>query len=473
MAYLGGGFTSAVAAAGNAILSGKELQERDEDIQLKKQQIAMGQIAVQNAQRQQQTQATVGAFLSSEAQKDASSFTDPAKSAQLYEKAAGLALQGGDFVSANEMGELAKGKMQEAKEQLVVAAQQKHQKQEDLATTADDYSTNPTPEGAKDLMRKAIDAGVNPTSIPMPGTPQWGTWVNSQKQAAMDSKSRAELAEKAQEFTQRQQQQKEEFQIRQQDLQFQRQNNAMLKEAMVGIARDRLDLERQKATSSPKETANEKNTSKAIIASASEGVRGLHVIGALDSDQTAGPFAGLHDGTILDAVAKTGTNAMTSDDAQIYHTAAAGMGLEVSRALTLGGGRGANQATINEMQNIIEAHPGDSKATALFKYATAADIIRNRLESMTPPQDSVQEANRQKLLKDLSKIPAPSDIIKAVKSPKERSKMLAAQGSMANVQEQMAAESGTGLPGAPDIGAGTNVPPIPPANIQSLLDKYK
>lgn len=460
------GFLSNLAhAAGQNLLYGQEFQRKQEDIELNKQRIAMGQIALQNAQRQQQTQATVGAFLSSEAAKDASAFTDPAKSAQLYEKAAGVALQNGDFQSANEMGELAKGKMAEAKEQLVVAAQAKHQKMEDLATTADSYTSNPTADGAKELMRKAIDAGVNPTSIPMPGTPQWGTWVNEQKKAGMDSKSRADLAQKAYDANAnrelRLQEHADSIALRQQSMQ----QNAMLREAMISIRRQELqdrEAERAaKAAAPAKETANEKNTTKAIIASASEGVRGLHVIGALDSDQTAGPFAGLHDGTILDAVAKTGTNAMTTDDAQIYHTAAAGMGLEVSRALTLGGGRGANQATINEMQNIIEAHPGDSKATALFKYANAADIIRNRLESMTPPQDSVQEANRQRLLKDLSKIPAPADIIKAVKNPKERSKMLAAQGSMANVQDKMAAESATGLPGTPDSGAGTTAPPLP------------
>ena len=460
------GFLSNLAhAAGQNLLYGQEFQRKQEDIELNKQRIAIGQIALQNAQRQQQTQATVGAFLSSEAAKDASAFTDPAKSAQLYEKAAGVALQNGDFQSANEMGELAKGKMAEAKEQLVVAAQQKHQKMEDLSTTADSYASNPTADGAKELMRKAVDAGVNPTSIPMPGTPQWGTWVNEQKKAGMDSKSRADLAQKAYDTNAnrelRLQEHADSVALRQQSMQ----QNAMLREAMISIRRQELqdrETERAaKAAAPTKETANEKNTTKAIIASASEGVRGLHVIGALDSDQTAGPFAGLHDGTILDAVAKTGTNAMTTDDAQIYHTAAAGMGLEVSRALTLGGGRGANQATINEMQNIIEAHPGDSKATALFKYANAADIIRNRLESMTPPQDSVQEANRQRLLKDLSKIPAPADIIKAVKNPKERSKMLAAQGSMANVQDKMAAESATGLPGSPDAGSGSTAPPLP------------
>ena len=465
MAYLGGGFTSAVAAAGNAILSGKELQQRDDEIQLQKQQMAMGQLALANAQRQQQTQATVGAFLSSEAQKDASSFTDPAKSAQLYEKAAVLALQGGDFVSANEMGELAKGKMQEAKEQLVVAAQQKHQKQEDLAATADDYSTNPTPEGAKDLMRKAIDAGVNPTSIPMPGTPQWGTWVNSQKQAAMDSKSRAELAERANEFTQRQQQQKEEFQIRQADLQAQRQQNAMLKEAMVGIARDRLDVEKQRAAAPHKETAQQINTMQGVIGSAAEAARGLRVVGAMASDQTSGPFQGLNNGTILDSVAKTGGNILTTENQQIYHTATAGLGLEVARTLTLGGGRSANQATIKELQDVITAHPGDTNGTALFKYANAVDIVRNRLESLPTPSDAEMAGKREDLLKQLAKVPTPEQVLSVIKDPKQRTKMISAQSDMSDLSARIVQESGsgaaTGLPGSPDAGAGTTAPPIP------------
>ena len=45
-------------------------------------------------------------------------------------------------------------------------------------------------------MRKAVDAGQDPTTIPLPNTPGFSAWVNTQKLAGMDSSKRAEFTEK-------------------------------------------------------------------------------------------------------------------------------------------------------------------------------------------------------------------------------------------------------------------------------------
>lgn len=456
---MAGFLTNLGLAAGRNILYGQEFQEKQADLDLKKQQLAMGQMAMQRAQQQQATQQAVGSFLASEAAKDQSNLTDPIKAAGEYQKAAGIALRNGDFVSANEMGELAKGKLSEAKEQAATLAQQQQVKKEALAEAADTFVSGQNPEAAKDLMRKAVDAGVNPSTIPMPGTPQFAKWANDQTLASKTAAQRADFVQKAYEMNanreEKQREHADNMQLRQQGMQ----QTAMLREAMIGIQRERLDIAKEKAAAPPKQSANQIAANNAIVASAAEGLRGLKNIGAMSSDATAGPFAGLHDGTILDAIAKSGTQAMTPQDMQVYHVAAAGMGLEVARTLTLGGGRGANQALINEMQNIVEVKPGESKATALFKYTNAADIIRNRLSTLPDTPDAKVAAQRAQLEEDLNKIPTPQDVLKAVKNPKEREKLLGVQSSMAELAGQVSAS--TALPGGPDAGAGTVAPPIP------------
>lgn len=472
-----GFLTNLGLAAGRNILYGQEFQEKQAELDLRKQQVAMGQMAMQQAQRQQQTQQAVGSFLASEAAKDQSNVTDPVKAAQDYQKAAAIALQNGDFTSANTMGELAKGKLNEAKEQSAVLAQQQQKKKEDLAETAEGYAANPTPEAARSLMQKAVDAGVPPSQIPMPGTPQWGSWVNQQTLASKTAAQQADFKQKAYEMDANRQEKQREFKERELDRQAQRQQTALLRESAaedrkmrLDMERERLDMAKEKAAAGPKQSANQIAANNAIVASASEGLRGLKNIGAMSSDATAGPFAGLHDGTILDTIAKTGSQILTPTDMQIYHVAAAGMGLEVARTLTLGGGRGANQSLINEMQSIVEVKPGESKATALFKFSNAADIIRNRLSTLPDTPDPKVAAQRKELEADLDKIPTPQQVLASVKTQKERDHLLGIQGSMADLAGQVAGS--TQLPGGADAGAGSNAPPIP-ANIQSLVDKYR
>jgi hypothetical protein len=320
------------------------------------------------------------------------------------------------------------------------------------------------------MVQAAVNSGEDPSAIPAPGTPQFGTWANRMIRKGMTSKESADYLEKVSENTQRSRERQEEFAQREADRHEQMRQTALLRESAAEdrrmrreMERERLDLEKQRLTQ-PKTSIQAQRDDRAIIASGREAMRGLHVIGAMDNDQTAGPFEGLHNGTILESLSKTGTNTLTPEDMQIYQTATAGLGLEISRAMTLGGGRGANQATINEMQNIVTAHPGDTKATVIFKYANAVDIVRNRLESMSEPSDPTQAKLRQDTLNDLNKIPTPLQVLKTIKDPKQRAALMATQASMADTSAKMEREStagNTGLPGTPDAGAGTSLPPLP------------
>jgi hypothetical protein len=449
---------------GRTLQYGQDYQRGQQQLELEKQQVAMNQQKMAMLANQQKSAQAIGDFLASESAKDNANVTDPLSSSKMYQQAEVLALQNGDFASANEMGKLAREKSQDAKDAMVTQQKQQQMKKETAANAAQDFVAQPSADTAKNLVRSAVDAGVDPLTIPPPNTPQFAAWANKMQLSALDSGKRAEFLEKVQEHAEAAREKREEFAQREADRREQRAQTAMLRESMLNIQRERLDMEKQKLTQ-PRQSAQLQQGDRAIIASSREALRGLNVIGAMSSDQTAGPFTGLHDGTILDSLAKTGTNAITPEDAQIYQTATAGLGLEISRAMTLGGGRGANQSTINEMQNIVTAHPGDTKATVVFKYANAVDIIRNRLESMSEPADPEQAALRKQTLQQLDKIPTPQDVLKAVKDPKQRAKLLSQQSSMANVAAQMVAESSPagaqGLPGAPDSGAGTALPPLP------------
>jgi len=483
MAYLGGTLGSIVAGAGNAIIAGKELQEQDENIQLKKQQIAMGALALQNAQRQQQTQQVVGQFLSSEAAKDQSNVTDPVKAAGMYEKGAAMALQNGDFASADEMGELAKGKLAEAKQQMAVQQQEQQQKKESLASAADDYAANPTPEGYKDLARKAIDAGANPTQIPMPGTPQFASWLNQQQLASKTAAQRADFTQKAYEMDanrrEKQQEHQDNVALRQANMQ----QTAMLREAMLAdrqqalqMERERLDLDKQKfaagGATGQRQSKQEADRVNAVVGNAAEAVRNLDVLSEMKIGTSNTPFANLHDESFLDAVAKAGTNILTPANTQMLASAQGGLVAELTNINVIGPGtRGPTQARIEEMHKALDFQPGSPPIVNLFRFANAADIARVRLKNVPDEllSPSALESKKEQM-EILSKIPTPKQVYKAAQNSPYAAQINTTEASIADVSHELlnmtkpagAKTEGTpGLPGSGTGNASVNVPPLP------------
>lgn len=470
-------------AAGNNILVGQELQERQENIELKKQQVAMGNLAMQQAQRQAATQQAVGSFLQSEQAKDASNFTDPVKAAGEYQKAAGLALQQGDFASANTMQELAKGKLSEAKEAAATLAQQQQVKKEALANAADDYAANPTAEGAKDMMRKAVDAGVNPSTIPMPGTAQWGTWVNQQSLASKTASQRADFMQKAAEKQQDRELKLQEHSDNVQLREAQMKQTAMLREGMMGIQRQNLQLHQDELELRKKELEDkekgvigggaaggrvgvqQQRDTAAIAGAAAEGARNLRNITQFKLGTAGSPFQNLSDHGALDAVARMGTNAFTPDQVQMFQTAGAGLATQVGRVETLGGGRGVNQAQINQLEKQLTPVAGDHPLTQLYKVATGAELLKTRMQNTPPPTNPQMKAQWDKTMAELDKYPTPEAILGVADSQQKRELLNFDKSYSSNldrVRNDVAAHpADEPLPGGADAGAGTSAPPIP------------
>lgn len=509
---MAGFLTNLGLAAGRNILYGQEYQERQADIDLKKQQVQLGQLALQQKQTQMQSQQAIGNFLQSEAQKDTSNITDPAQTAKMYQKAAGLALQSGDFVSANTMEELAKGSMQNAKEQAVVVQQQQQVKKEALANAASDYAANPSSEGAQDLMRKAVDAGVNPSQIPTPGTPQWGSWVNQQSLASKTAAQRADFVQKAYEMDQNRQEKQREHNDNVQLRQAQMAQSAQVREAMINIQKGNLQLrtmeleDRQshRADTAPsvkdfggstyqydptgkvagdrdlpdqgwvkmgeKLTAQQKTGVSRGSYSASEVARSLDKILQFDPGTTGSPFAHLGAKTPLEAMVKIGSNKLTPAQYQAMTVNAAGLGNQIASLESALGGRMAAGTQQQHLQDMAVPQPGDSGYTAAYKVANAKELTITALKHL--PGNYANTAAGKEQIAELEKsVPfSTNQIIDLMKKdPNTKSSDAAIRKMLSDTQkvESNVANAaaglggGTGLPGSGDAGAGLSVPPIP------------
>jgi hypothetical protein len=496
-------------AAGRNILYGQEFQKKQADLELEKQQVQMGQMAMQQAQRQQQTQQAVGGFLASEAAKDQSNVTDPAKASQLYQKAAGMALQQGDFVSANTMEELAKGKLNEAKEQAQVVAQQQQVKKEALANAAEDYSANPTADGAKDLMRKAVDAGIPPSQIPQPGTPQWETWKNQQTLAGKTSAQKADYLREVNKANDDRQEKQREFNIREREVQSHNRETAMLRESMIQIDRERLADSRQARADKAEEKApttktignatyqydpskklegardtadpawvklGEKLTSQQIQGvsrgsfAAAEITRSLGTALKFDPGTTTGPFAHLGAKSPMEAMVKVGANALTPAQFQSMNVNAAGLGNQISSLEASLGGRMAAGTQQAHLQDMAVPQPGDSGYTAAYKIANAKELTLTALKHLPGNFKNTEEGKSQ--IKELEdSVPfSTDDIIKAMKKDPQ-SKKAEAEIRGLIMSSEKAKENITEA--APLLGATGGGGNTPPPDIQSLVDKYR
>lgn len=495
---IGGFFGQLGLAAGRNIEVGIQQDSVQASTALKQQEAAQMKMQTLAMQQHMQSQKAIGDYLHSEQMKDQSSITDPAKSAQMYSKAADMAVQEGDFKSAEEMSSLAKGKLQEAKDAEAYTASKVAKTKDTLSTAAQDYALNPTSEGAAEVARSAVAAGVNPTTIPKPGTPEFKAWANTQALASMDAKSRAQFLEKKQETEARLKETRQAHQDSVAEREAARRDRAAYQSGMLQLRAseiaDRQERSRENAGKAPttkevngktyewdgsgknqgtrdlpdkgwvqiggaKQSVQQQTSTTAIVGSAGEALRGLRVIGSMPAGQSAGAFAGLHDGTILESLGKVGTNVLTPQSYQMYQTASAGLGLELGRILTLGGGRGVNQSQIHEFQNMTTVHPGDTEFQAMFKYANAADVIRNRLSTLPDSTNDKVLKHQKQIEQELEKIPTPEQVIAEAKRHGVDSNVLAHYKNMSSAAQSLRDGSMSGDNSMP-------------ADVASLVNKY-
>lgn len=485
-----GGFLQGLGLSlGNDLLYGQQYQQNQARTELMKAEADQAQMQSQQMQQQMQTQKQLGAFIQSQTQLEGADASNPLMQAQMYSKAAGLAASQGDFASAQEMTKLSENATAEARQQAVDLAQQKAVKNEDLANAADAYSSNPSRDGAMDLVRKAIAAGVNPATIP-PNlqSPEGQAWVNQQKLAGMTSGQRAEFLEKAADTKARrdQQWQVHEDAMAQQNATRQataayRDGMLQLKAAEVASRTDRDpkvvtigngqyefdasgQMKGERLASDPryvklgeKTTAQMENNAKAIGGAAAEATRNLSQMARFPTGTVNSPFAHMTDHEFTTSLAKTGTNIITPEQVQMFQTSSSGLATELSRVMTLGGGRGANQSVINEVKSQITPTAGDTNLEAAYKLSTGAQIVLTRMQSQSAPQDPIAAKKWNDTMSTLSQFPTPEQILNA-STGKEKQKLSHLEGSYNNLLDKI---NGEALPGGADTGAGTNNPPIP------------
>lgn len=488
-----GGFLQGLGLQyGRNLIYGQQFEKEKAQTDLMKSEALIEGTRAQQMQQQVKTQKDLADFISSQTQLDGAQASAPLERARMYNKAATLALQHGDMQSAKEMQDMAASATREGREEITAAAQQQAKAKDDLGNAAQSYAANPTPDSAREMVKSAIAAGVNPATIPLPNSPQWGKWVNEQALAGMNSKDRAEFMQKTADTKARREQQQQDHEDNVSLRLATMQQTASYRDAMIGLKREEIASRADKAPKvidvagaqweydpqaavkgerlgtdpryvklGQKITATQENNITAIAGASAEVARNLTQMARFPTGTVTSPFAHMTDHDFVSALAKTGSNIVTPEQVQMFTTSSAGMAQELSRVLTLGGGRGPNQTVINEIQKQITPVAGDTNLEAAYKLSTGAQITLTRMKNTPAPAEASAKKEWDATIQNLKAFPTPEQVLKAAGSrePKDLKKLKSSYQSLLDTVSALPADEG--LPGTRDIGAGTKAPPLP------------
>lgn len=226
----------AVQAYGRNVIWNKENDQDQANLALKQQQIEANASAQQQQEEQQAARKRIGEQIAAAQKSDIASINDPLKQAATWQKAATDFAAGGDFEAATRAESLAASLTTQARQTTLDLAKQTQMAKEELSSTALDYSSNPTAEGAAAVARAAVAAGENPLDIPKPSTPEFKTWVKTKSLAALSGNERVKHLEGEAEFAAK----REDARQRHADLQHDREENRKLRAAIqAGVVEDR------------------------------------------------------------------------------------------------------------------------------------------------------------------------------------------------------------------------------------------
>ena len=496
MAGFGGFLQGLGLAIGNDMIQGQAYQQKQAQTQLLQSEAQRAQMQNQQMQQQMKTQKDIGAFIKSQTDLEGADAALPMNQARMYSKASGLAAAVGDLTSAKELTDLSKQATQEGIEQTKALASQQAVKKETLATTASALPDQPNQEQMADLVRKAVDAGVDPLTIPPPGTPALMAWKNDMKLAGMDSAKKAEFIQKGADMKLNRDQREKDHMDNVQTNRSRDQATAVYREGLrmdrreaaqdraqkapqtidVGAAKyeydpdskvtgDRLATDPRYVKLGNKVSTTQENNTVATGKAAANVSRDLDQMGRFPTGTANSPFSHITDHDFLSSIEKTGSNALTPEQVQMFGTSTGGMSTELGRVLTIGAGRGANQSLINEVKTFTTPNAGDTNLEAAYKMATAAQMVKTTMENTPPPSDQSVRKGWEATLAKVSSFPSPEEILKAASGPQKK-QLGGMQGTytqlLNKVQDAVTNNnSAEPLPGGGDVGAGTKAPPLP------------
>lgn len=475
----GGFFAQALVDAGAGIRGYQQQQLVDQQIQSNQQNLAMNKMALMAQQKHQAAQEDVSTYMSAQLEKDKSIMSDPVKMAQLQEQSATQAYKDGDFQLGAGMASAAKQSYVEAKAAIAQKVAEKAQATKDLSQTAYEFGAGDvtSPEAQKELVQKAIAAGVNPTTIPLPSEPvKFKAWAQKMENAASTAEQRStfvqnqhkeEIAEddRKQRIKDNERAESDRESDKALSRQLSEEHMAQLKEAKALRASSALPKTMEKGDysyipdpehrytgprldetpgsvgydyvqSGPRKlTAVEKSGTSRAVASASEIGRNVeNMLSFKDASLT--PFGHIQGDTLLKALERTGTTAMTPDQTLAYSKSVAGLGVETGNLLSSLGGRTPNLSIMNEIQNMASRESGMSSVVGLYGAANVVDIARTYLKAL-PLSESNPKVQEQ--LKRLENFPKPEEIAAIINARGDKK----AQKQMQKLQNAASADRNT------------------------------
>ena len=451
-----GFFAQAVSDAGFAIRGVQQQQETDQQSQLRQQQIDMNKMSLMSQQKQNQAKSDVADYMKSQADEIASNVQNPLKMRDMYNNAATVAAKAGDFGLMEEMASLAQKQTVQYKEIVETKAKEKSAAQGELADAAFEFSAGDmqNPEAQSGLAKKAIAAGVDPTTIPSVTNPiKFQAWAKNMAIESKKGKSQAEAIATIRAKEEADSDRKQEIKNKQQDRLDKQKETADLRAqgwAKVDIERMRLAKERRadevklpakevqgdyeyipdpnhterykdvprmgaKGTvgydyvqaGTRKLTAQETSGISRAIPSANEIIRQTKL--ALGFNASLNPFDRISSDSVLGALTKTGTNKMAPDEVLAYTKSIKGIGVEAASVLGSMGGRTPPLATMHELQDMASRESGMSKLVGAYGSALMTDLTRTYISSLPLAKTKINP-DIQETLHNLDQFPRAEEI---------------------------------------------------------------
>lgn len=493
-----GGFLGTIAnQVGQNIVYGQEQADKQATIDYKQAMALQMKATAQQAQAHAQASKDVQEYMKSQQVQDQATYTDPLKSAKLYDGAADVYLRSGDMTGAQEMMQLAKGKREEASKAFEQQQTLEHQAKEQVATDALNFQADPSPENAAKLAESAKKGGFDPTQIPR-DPEKFQAWLNNVQTAGLSSKERMEFAQKKLDQDQRREETKrqhdEQDALRREQMKLTaaiQAGNQELRRESIGLRRDmaaaaaaeRADrapktaefngktyqYDPNKKVEGPRDlpdsnwvqmgekfTAQQKSGSTRALASGAELGRQAENMMQFDYSTRSSPFASAGAHTLTDALVQTSSNALTPAQVQMFTANGRAQAQELGNLLSSSGGRSPNDSQLKELQSIITPQPGDNGWTALYKIANQKEMTMTYLEHGAA--NKIYPADVKAIADKYKGIPSTAEVLAMAKRAgyKDTAKLQSFGDRAASV---MAEAQNPGVPST--APAGASVPGLP------------